>query len=260
MNKFAIGALAALFISGAASEVSAQNLVKNGNFETTTLTTSSQFKGNDVANWSNATTAGYTGYGYNFLVKSGTADTTGFTSLGGNVERLYGPNAGTSAANYAANGFTGVSPTGGNFLLSDADTGFHGAISQAITGLVAGNTYTLTFDWAAASWAPFNGVTTEHWDVSLGGVTKSTETVELAPKGFSGWKTASIDFVAGGANQTLSFLAQGTPIGQPPTLLLDNVSLTAAVPEPGTWMTMLLGFAVVGGAVRRRKVARPQLV
>lgn len=31
-------------------------------------------------------------------------------------------------------------------------------------------------------------------------------------------------------------------------------SLTAAVPEPATWATMLIGFGVVGGAMRRRKI------
>jgi hypothetical protein len=33
--------------------------------------------------------------------------------------------------------------------------------------------------------------------------------------------------------------------------------LTAAVPEPGTWATMLLGFGAVGFAMRRRRT--PQL-
>lgn len=33
----------------------------------------------------------------------------------------------------------------------------------------------------------------------------------------------------------------------------DNVAFTAAVPEPGTWMTMILGFGVIGSAMRRRR-------
>ena len=33
---------------------------------------------------------------------------------------------------------------------------------------------------------------------------------------------------------------------------LDNVSISA-VPETATWAMMILGFGVVGGAVRRRR-------
>jgi len=29
--------------------------------------------------------------------------------------------------------------------------------------------------------------------------------------------------------------------------------MIAAVPEPGTWMMMLLGFGLIGGALRSRK-------
>ncbi|WP_341208435.1 PEPxxWA-CTERM sorting domain-containing protein [uncultured Sphingomonas sp.] len=33
-------------------------------------------------------------------------------------------------------------------------------------------------------------------------------------------------------------------------------SLTPAVPEPGTWLTMLLGFGLIGFALRRRTILR----
>jgi hypothetical protein len=38
---------------------------------------------------------------------------------------------------------------------------------------------------------------------------------------------------------------------------LDNIVLHGAVPEPGTWAMMLVGFGAIGGAMRRRK--QPQL-
>ena len=119
MKKYLIASavVAAAFSTAA---MAAPNLVTNGGFEQTTLANSAQFNGNQVASWTNAATSGYTGFGYNFLIKSGTADTTGFTSLFGNLDKLYGPNGGVGSANYSANGFTGVSPTGGNFLLADA--------------------------------------------------------------------------------------------------------------------------------------------
>ena len=34
---------------------------------------------------------------------------------------------------------------------------------------------------------------------------------------------------------------------------VDNVTITAAVPEPAAWGMMLLGFGLAGGALRRRR-------
>lgn len=34
---------------------------------------------------------------------------------------------------------------------------------------------------------------------------------------------------------------------------IDNVAIAAAVPEPATWAMMILGFGVIGGALRRAK-------
>lgn len=41
------------------------------------------------------------------------------------------------------------------------------------------------------------------------------------------------------------------------SLEIDNVSVIAAVPEPGTWALMLLGFGAVGFSMRRKREARP---
>jgi PEP-CTERM motif len=50
----------------------------------------------------------------------------------------------------------------------------------------------------------------------------------------------------------------GTGDNQGP--ILDNVSLSiAAVPEPTTWAMMILGFGVIGGALRRRRNPVAQL-
>ena len=34
---------------------------------------------------------------------------------------------------------------------------------------------------------------------------------------------------------------------------VDNVEISTPVPEPGTWLTMLLGFGLAGAALRRRR-------
>ncbi|PZQ58822.1 MAG: hypothetical protein DI544_13360 [Sphingomonas taxi] len=39
-----------------------------------------------------------------------------------------------------------------------------------------------------------------------------------------------------------------------------QIEVSGGVPEPATWAMMILGFAVVGGALRRRRVGLPQLV
>jgi hypothetical protein len=275
MKTYLLAAAAVMLVAGNAS---AQNLVKNGGFEQSSVDGSRQFKGNQVNDWVNPSfdpATHYTGYGYNFLIQGDGPDGDGFYSLNNDHDHIYGQlgntamtvtnNMGTYTNNLSAIGYSGADfdKHGYNYLLLDGDVNYHGAVSQDITGLEVGKLYTVSFDWAGVTWFTQAGQTTQRFDVSLGGETQSTETLTVAPKGFSGWKTASLNFTATGTTQKLSFLAQGTPTGLPLALLLDNVSLTGAVPEPGTWMTMILGLGVVGAAMRRRKSSdrtRTQLV
>jgi choice-of-anchor C domain-containing protein len=67
-----------------------------------------------------------------------------------------------------------------------------------------------------------------------------------------GWSERFYNFRASGSSSTLSFAAGSDSSFFGPAL--DDVSI-AAVPEPTTWAMMILGFAVVGGAMRRRKTA-----
>jgi hypothetical protein len=41
---------------------------------------------------------------------------------------------------------------------------------------------------------------------------------------------------------------------------LEALNITAAVPEPGTWLMMILGFAAVGGMMRRKASVREMRV
>lgn len=41
----------------------------------------------------------------------------------------------------------------------------------------------------------------------------------------------------------------------PPVPIIPPVGIVAAVPEPATWAMMIVGFGLVGGALRRRKTA-----
>ena len=146
-------------------------------------------------------------------------------------------------------------------------------MSQSISGLTPGETYRLTFDWAATQYEFVNGssfcctgcwtgATTNEFQVSLGGETHDTATDDVPSKGFTGWLTGSMNFTATSASEMLVFLSEGGPTSLPPVALLDGVSLTGvpttsgAAPEPATWAMMGLGFAGLGlVAYRRRRKA-----
>jgi hypothetical protein len=211
-------------------------LVVNGGFTQTSLTTSnSKMTKTDVTGWST------TGYNFVFFDATSATSAIGALSLWGN------------------NGFAN-SPDGGNFI--GADGAYQvGAITQTINGLTVGQSYALSFDWGGAQQNGFNGITTEQWKVSLGGQTDYTAVLTDPSKGFTGWRTTTFDFVATNASEVLSFLAIGTPTGEPPFSLLDGVSLQA-VPEPSSWIFLVgvallatIGFGRRGGLRLRSAVA-----
>jgi hypothetical protein len=218
------------------------NFVLNGDFE---LIVNGSGGIGEFNNATYTTVADWTSSGYNFIYAPGTADTTGGTGTFGTV-KLWGPGTGS------ANGLTATSPTGGNYVA--ADGAFQvGAISQTIVGLTVGQSYILSFYWAAAQQSGFTGATTEQWQVSFGGQTQTTAVLPNVNHGFTGWIHQTFTYTASNASQALSFLAIGTPTGVPPFALLDGVSITAAAPEPGSLPLMLGGMGLIGlGAFRSK--------
>ena len=218
-----IAALAFLAVSGSA--MAAPNLVANGSFETTTLTTKGRFFGN-VAGWS----GGGSATSLQFLDFPGTADNGSYLSV-------YGP-------------FPATSPDGGNFVESDGLATYSNPIYQTINGLTAGTSYNVSFYQAAGQQAGFKGSTTERWQVSLGTSTQLSSLFSLPQGGVGPWQQQVLTFTATAASEVLSFLAMGTPTGTPPISFLDGVSLTA-VPEPASMA--LLGAGLIGFGVMRQR-------
>ncbi|UAJ08978.1 PEPxxWA-CTERM sorting domain-containing protein [Polymorphobacter megasporae] len=219
--------LVATTLLAAAGTASAANLVVNGSFESTDVSGKSYFASH-VTGWSG-------GSNLTFVDFPGTADDGSYLSV-------YGP-------------FPTTSPVGGNFVEADGDPSYSGVISQSISGLTAGKSYTVSFYQAAGQQVGFTGPTTEQWSVSLGESTQLSSLYSLPQGAVGGWQKQTMTFVAGSTNELLSFLAVGTPGGAPPISFLDGVSLTASVPEPATWALMVSGFGLVGGVLRRRSIA-----
>jgi hypothetical protein len=222
------------------------DLVNNGSFESTALTASGQINQTNVTGWS----SNYDPVYYNFIYFPGQAAKPGIGAVDTDGSNqfvwLYAPNN---------TGSFPLSPDGGNFLAADADPNYSGAITQTVNGLVSGKTYDLSFYWGGAQYTTLTGDTTESWQVSLGKQTISTGFINNATESFTGWQKANMLFTATGASEVLSFLAVGTPNGEPPVAVLDGISLNQT-PEPAYWTPLVLGLAaLLFAAYRRRKPA-----
>jgi len=259
----------------------ATNLVQNGDFSTLTYNYSAAFGSSgynpgtgaqQVNNWTLGTipSAG----NFNFVITSNqTADGNGAYYGAGQPAAgpddtsapkfyLYGPNnplnntlpsnsypssgngyndGGGSSAQ--SGGAIGPHTAGTNFLALDSSSSLRTTLKQTIdfgSGATSGTAH-LTFYWAGAQQAGFTGSTTDHFTVSLGSNSQDTATVTVAEAGFSGWQTATMDFAVTTEFMDLSFLAIGTPDGQPPFALLSEVALSytapstpSSDPNPGT--------------------------
>jgi PEP-CTERM motif len=241
MNRTILFALPIAFCGLAlgAGEVSAANLVLNGGFESSTNTQSTHLSNPDTS------VTGWTSTGSFVLYCTAAAGTTcDETSILGGAQ-LKGP------ANGYDNGLTS-SPQGGAYMAFDATPYYHGAFTQTIAGLTVGDSYTLSFYMAGAQEAGAPGATTASITATLGNETFTTRTIDTPNAGFSPWNLYSTTFTYTGGGDILSFLATGGPNGSPPYALLDGVSLTA-IPEPSTWLMILVGFAGLGLAARARR-------
>ena len=127
--------------------------------------------------------------------------------------------------------FNATEPNGDNINVTDITLKFYNSTNMFITA-IDGNQ-------AFANSNPGNGV------AGFAFVVDALQQVHLNAMVFNqpGFGTFRIALEASVTDAT----------GGPESFLAFNRAAVAAVPEPGTWGMMLLGFGVVGSAVRRRR-------
>jgi choice-of-anchor C domain-containing protein len=174
-----------------------------------------------------------------------------FVNLPSGSTNIAGWTVGNGGIDWIDNGYWEASDGQRSLDLSGTAAG---SISQTFA-TIAGVLYTVTFDLAGNPDGPdetkveitsVNGQPFQEFfffDVGPGNTRQNM-----------GWETKSFSFTANSNLTTLSF-GSATQSAFGPAL--DNVSI-AAVPEPGTWLMMIVGFGLLGGMLRgRRRAALP---
>jgi hypothetical protein len=159
---------------------------------------------------------------------------------------------------YNINSTNGWSFSAGTYLATN-DTVTNGAVllnenggsaTKLVTGLNAGQNYTLTFNVFGDN-RPNQAY---GLNVSVDGIQKlSFSNVTDKAAGFyngAGGVLQTINFTASGTGAALLNFTQTSSSAASP--IIDNVSIAAAVPEPETYAMLLAGLGLIGSIARRR--------
>jgi hypothetical protein len=118
-----------------------------------------------------------------------------------------------------------------------------------IFSTIAGQLYTVKFDFGVMGGGP-QTLFGEVFDVGGPTITAGNWTRAANNNLSTTFGTYSFSFTAPSASTELRFKVDG--VTNSVDGILDNVGV-AAVPEPATWLMMILGFGMVGGAMRYRQ-------
>ena len=116
-----------------------------------------------------------------------------------------------------------------------------GVLSQSLD--LAPGTYTLT-------WSDANRGANQTYSVAFAGTTYDTYTTV----GGAGWTTESLTFTTTGGLGDLSFVGDTSFGERDATSFIDNVTLTAAVPEPASLLMLMVGVMGLVGWRRRAQI------
>jgi len=264
------------FITCLALPIAAQaNLVINGSFDDPGSTTGFLASGtSNLQNWNISQGSGNATYGngYSFLAKPGSAG----VNFADPVASQWVPiSLWDSNTNGGLNPIPDTSPLGGNFIIADGAFRLT-TLYQTINNLEIGENYKLSFYQAAGQEQGFDGDTQEQWQVSWGGSLNTTTSITLPngqiytdptevisggdvqlsdmmnnpSHGFQDWQKQTMTFTATATSELLGFLALGSPLGQPPFLLLDGVSLDK-ITEPNILLLILSGGILLLISIRQ---------
>ena len=124
--------------------------------------------------------------------------------------------------------------------------GVYSTLSQ-VFNLVAGQTIKGSVGFQSNDYMPYN----DDAYLAINGVHLFDFNVaQVGNNGNSGWKTFSYTAAATGAYELKLGVRNAFDSSGPSGAVLDNISTTAAVPEPATWAMMLLGFGATGALLR----------
>lgn len=149
-----------------------------------------------------------------------------------------------NGAGTAISGFpTPTLAAGGSFvaMTDQSNPGSHN-LSQTLT--LGAGAFVLSFDARGSDQSNSGGAPDQQYIVTVDGVTIT------GPNTNPGWGFYSFNLNLTAGSHTFAFQENDDRLFY--TAGLDNVSLTAAVPEAATWAMMVVGFGLVGVAARRR--------
>jgi hypothetical protein len=234
MNIRNVRILALSAVVGAAPFAAhAVNLVANGSFDNT-----------------NNTWIDNTGLGGDDLLSSGGTIMPGWSAVSGLANDLWI----TTPSGYGLTQSPGNTSAYFVDLTGEGNAKPYGGIQQTIA-TQAGVTYSLNFDLGSSTLYDGPGPGASAIDVvAMGSSVLKSGAFVLAPVTNNDWATETFTFTANSASTTIQLLADNAYTSR--YVGLDNVSVTAAVPEPASVALMIAGLGALGAASRRRAGVR----